>query len=104
MNIKKSPQPMDLIAGPHLTEKATRLASDHRQYVFRVRSAASKTDVRRAIETLFGVQVARVTLLNQPGKTKRHGGRAGWRAGYKKAYVCLAPGQNLDLGGGVETP
>jgi large subunit ribosomal protein L23 len=104
MSTMKSLDLLDLVSGPHLTEKATRLASDHRQYVFKVRSAANKADVRRAVEMLFGVQVARVTLLNQPGKSKRQGGRTGWRSGFKKAYVCLAPGQNLDLGGGVESP
>lgn len=92
----------DLILGPHLTEKATRLASDHKQYVFRVSDQADKSSIQKAIELLFQVQVARVTLARMPGKTKRHGNRVGRRSGFKKAYVILVPGQSLDLGGGTE--
>ncbi len=98
----RSPILHDLILGPHLTEKATRLASEHKQYVFRVRDEADKSGIRKAVETLFQVQVARVTLARMPGKTKRHGNRTGRTSGFKKAYVVLAPGQNLDLGGGTE--
>ncbi|EQD74147.1 50S ribosomal protein L23 [mine drainage metagenome] len=92
----------DLILGPHLTEKATRLASEHKQYVFRVRDEADKSSIQKAVEALFQVKVARVTLARMPGKTKRHGSRIGRRSGFKKAYVVLTPGQSLDFGGGTE--
>jgi large subunit ribosomal protein L23 len=92
----------DLILGPHLTEKATRLASEHKQYVFRVSDLADKHSIQKAVEVLFQVEVARVTLARMPGKTKRHGNRSGRRSGFKKAYVVLAPGQSLDLSGGTE--
>lgn len=87
----------DVIRAPHVTEKATRLAA-RGQYVFRVRPDATKDEIRRAVSAAFGVTVTEVTVVRRRGKLKRFAGRLGRRAGTKKAYVRLAPGQQLDLG------
>lgn len=88
---------MQVIVGPHVSEKATVLAESARQIVFRVRPDASKSEVRQAVELLFEVKVARVSVARMPSKAKRFGLRAGRRAGWKKAYVKLAPGHDIDF-------
>ena len=88
---------MQVLLGPHVSEKATALAEGGNQVVFKVRGDASKVDVRRAVELLFEVKVQRVTVARMPAKTKRFGQRAGTRAGWKKAYVRLAPGQDINF-------
>jgi large subunit ribosomal protein L23 len=90
---------MQVLLGPHVSEKATALAEGGNQVVFKVRGDASKTDVRRAVELLFEVKVQRVTVARMPAKTKRFGQRAGTRGGWKKAYVRLAPGQDINFMG-----
>jgi large subunit ribosomal protein L23 len=90
---------MQVLLGPHVSEKATGLAEGGGQVVFRVRGDATKTDVRQAVELLFEVKVERVSIARTPSKTKRFGQRAGVRAGWKKAYVRLAPGQDINFMG-----
>ena len=90
---------MQVLLGPHVSEKATGLAEQGNQVVFKVRGDASKTDVRRAVELLFEVKVQRVTVARMPAKNKRFGQRAGVRSGWKKAYVRLAPGQDINFMG-----
>ena len=90
--------PHDVIQTVCLTEKATRLTEAHNQYVFRVAVRATKTDVRRAVETLFGKKVAAVNTCNYAGKKKRerrmnYGRRPHW----KKAVVTLKEGEKIDL-------
>ena len=69
--------------------------------VFRVSTDATKSEIRRAVETLFGVKVTGVNTLVQKGKTKRFKGRPGVRSDVKKAYVQLAEGQSIDLTTGL---
>jgi len=88
-----------LLLGPHVSEKATALADGAHQVVFKVRSDATKADVRRAVELLFEVKVERVTVARMPSKEKRFGQRQGKRAGWKKAYVRLAPGSDINFMG-----
>jgi large subunit ribosomal protein L23 len=90
---------MQVLLGPHVSEKATALAEGGNQVVFKVRNDATKVDVRRAVELLFEVKVQRVTVARMPAKTKRFGQREGTRAGWKKAYVRLAPGQDINFMG-----
>jgi large subunit ribosomal protein L23 len=90
-----------VLLGPHVSEKATTVAEKNKQIVFRVRSDATKQQVRRAVEALFEVEVANVTIARMPGKHKRFGARMGVRAGWKKAYVRLAPGHDIDFTGGA---
>ena len=90
---------MQVLIGPHVSEKSTAVAGDHNQIVFKVRTDATKADVRRAVELLFEVKVDRVSVVRMPSKVRRFGNRAGTRQGWKKAYVRLAPGQNIDFMG-----
>jgi large subunit ribosomal protein L23 len=88
---------MNVLLNPHLSEKSTVVAEDHNQIVFRVRPDANKSEIRQAVELLFEVKVADVTVVNCRGKLKRHGVQYGQRAAWKKAYVKLAPGSQLDF-------
>ncbi|MDZ7642896.1 MAG: 50S ribosomal protein L23 [Woeseiaceae bacterium] len=88
---------MAVIQGPHLSEKSTLLAEEKNQVVFRVRPDATKAEIRKAVELLFEVDVEAVTVVNVRGKIKRHGLSSGRRASWKKAYVTLAEGSQLDF-------
>jgi large subunit ribosomal protein L23 len=90
----------EIIRAPVITEKAT-LLTERNQMVFRVAIDATKLEVKKAIETLFGVKVLGVNTLVQKGKTKRFKGRPGVRSDVKKAYVQLAEGQSIDLTTGL---
>ena len=86
----------NVIRRPLITEKAT-LLTDKNQVVFRVALDATKPEIKRAVETLFGVMVVSVNTLVQKGKTKRFKGRPGVRSDMKKAVVQLTPGQSIDF-------
>lgn len=88
-----------IILTPHVSEKATRIAESDRQIGFRVRPDASKGEIKQAVEWLFDVEVAAVATLNQAGKARGMGARRGRRAGWKKAYVSLKPGHDIDFAG-----
>jgi large subunit ribosomal protein L23 len=90
---------MQVLLGPHVSEKATALAESGNQVVFKVRGDATKSDIRQAVEMLFEVKVQRVSVMRMPAKAKRFGQRAGSRAAWKKAYVRLAPGQDINFMG-----
>jgi large subunit ribosomal protein L23 len=90
---------MQVLLGPHISEKATMLAESGNKVVFRVRTDATKTDIRQAVELLFEVKVERVSVVSIPAKQKRFGQRAGARQAWKKAYVRLAPGQDINFMG-----
>lgn len=84
------------IIAPHVSEKATNVMRDN-QHVFRVAPAATRAQVRAAVEHTFEVKVTKVNLLRVKGKRKGAGRSAGRRAHWKKAYVTLAPGNTLNL-------
>ncbi len=87
-----------VILAPHISEKSTRLADKNRQMVFKVRPDATKPVIKLAVEKMFNVQVESVTVTNVLGKRK--GGRnAGRRQDWKKAYVRLKPGQDINFVG-----
>lgn len=90
----------ELLRSPVITEKAT-LLSEHNQVTFRVPMDANKIEVRKAVETVFGVKVTAVNTLVTKGKTKRFRGRMGRRADVKKAIVTLAEGDSIDITTGV---
>ena len=90
---------MNVLLGPHVSEKQSRIAEESNQFVFRVRRDATKTDIKAAVELMFEVKVQDVNVLNVGGKQKRFGQRLGRRQDFKKAYVRLAPGQNIDMTG-----
>ena len=88
---------MNVIHTPHLSEKSTIVAEESNQVVFKVRPDATKSEIRKAVELLFEVEVDRVTVINCRGKIKRHGTTSGRRVAWKKAYVRLAPGSQIDF-------
>jgi large subunit ribosomal protein L23 len=90
---------LQVLLGPLVSEKATSLAEAGNQVVFKVRGDATKTDIRQAVEMLFEVKVERVSVVRIPAKQKRFGQRAGARKSWKKAYVRLAPGQDINFMG-----
>ena len=91
---------LQVILAPVISEKATMLADKREQVIFRVTTTATKPEVKAAVELLFKVQVKAVNLLNVKGKSKRFGRFNGSRAGWKKAFVCLQPGQELNFAAG----
>jgi len=86
-----------VVFGPHISEKATIVAEDNSQYVFRVANDATKPEIKKAVEQLFEVKVESVRTLIQKGKTKRTQRGMGKRNDIKKAYVRLAAGQEIDF-------
>ena len=91
---------MTVIQGPHLSEKSAIAAENGSQVVFKVRTDATKTEIRQAVELLFDVKVDAVSVVNVKGKTKRFGRTMGCRSDWKKAYVRLADGSEIDFLGG----
>lgn len=85
-----------IIRAPLITEKSTNISASH-QYGFKVALDATKPEIKTAIETLFNVKVLSVNTLIQKGKTKRFRGRPGRRSDVKKAFVRLAPDQEIDF-------
>jgi large subunit ribosomal protein L23 len=92
---------MKVLLGPVISEKSTLAADNNGQFVFRVTADATKPEIGRAVELLFDVQVEDVRVLNVKGKHKRFGARSGRRPDWRKAYVRLKPGQDIDFGGGA---
>jgi len=94
---------MQVLLAPQISEKATLVADKHAQVIFRVASDATKPEVKGAVELLFKVAVESVQIANVKGKHKKFGRMMGRRKNWKKAYVCLKPGQEINFvdGGGV---
>ncbi|TVQ84825.1 MAG: 50S ribosomal protein L23 [Chromatiaceae bacterium] len=90
---------MKILLGPVISEKSSLAADNDSQYVFRVVPDATKREIGRAVELMFEVKVDRVQVLNVKGKTKRFGGRLGKRGDWRKAYVRLQDGYEIDFGG-----
>ncbi|MDR1529432.1 MAG: 50S ribosomal protein L23 [Burkholderiales bacterium] len=88
---------MTLILAPVISEKGTYLADKNGQMILRVVNDATKPEIKAAVELLFKVEVKSVSVLNVHGKEKRFGRIIGRRRGWKKAYVCLKPGQEINF-------
>ncbi|GFZ77886.1 50S ribosomal protein L23 [Pseudohongiella nitratireducens] len=87
-----------VIVGPHVSEKAALMAEANNQVAFRVALDATKQEIREAVETLFKVSVEEVQVLNVKGKTKRTArGKLRKKSNWKKAYVKVAEGQEIDF-------
>ena len=87
----------DILEKPLVTEKSTVLQDIRNQYTFRVAPHANKSEIRKAVETLFEVQVASVNVRNMPGKHRRILGRPGHTGPWKKAVVTLREGHSIDI-------
>jgi large subunit ribosomal protein L23 len=86
----------DIIIKPIVTEKSM-MAMEENKYTFKVRKDSNKTEIKKAIEELFNVDVVKVNTMNVKGKVKRLGRNEGKRADWKKAIVKLAPGSKIEL-------
>lgn len=93
---------LKVILAPHISEKSTVNAEKTNTVVFRVAIDATKAEIKAAVAQLLEVEVDTVRTLVSKGKTKRHGARTGRRSDWKKAYVTLAEGADLDFVGGAE--
>ena len=97
---KVADKSLQSVLAPHVTEKATMVADKLNQIIFKVRKNATKIQVKEAIELMFKVDVTAVNLLNVKGKTKRASRNSmGKRADWKKAYVSIQAGQEINLTG-----
>ncbi len=94
---KQQERLMQVILAPVISEKSTFVADKNRQVVFRVASRATKPEIKAAVEYVFKVEVQSVTVANVHGKAKRFGQSFGRRNHWKKAYVCLKPGQEINF-------
>ncbi|HMV54032.1 MAG TPA: 50S ribosomal protein L23 [Rhodocyclaceae bacterium] len=91
---------LQVLLAPQISEKATFIADKNEQVIFRVASDATKPEVKAAVELLFKVEVKSVQIANVKGKEKRFGRFMGRRQGWKKAFVCLKPGQEINFAEG----
>lgn len=89
---------LKIIVGPHVSEKSSMAAQSGAQYAFKVTPSANKIEIKQAVETLLDVKVSSVRVSNVKGKKVRFGRTMGQRKNWKKAYVTLAEGSQLDLG------
>jgi len=88
-----------VLVAPIVSEKATMAAEKHNQVLFKVLRDATKPEIKAAVELMFKVTVDSVQTVQHKGKTKRFGKSTGRRDHVKKAYVCLAEGQELNFSG-----
>ena len=90
-------QLMNVVLAPVVSEKSTFVADKNRQYVFRVADAATKPEIKAAVELMFKIKVDSVTVTNVKGKKRRFGRIEGRKRSWKKAYVRLAEGQEINF-------
>ncbi len=88
---------LKVLLAPHVSEKSTRMTERYNQVVFKVARDATKPEIKDAVELLFKVKVKGVTVLNVKGKRKRFGMIHGRRSDWKKAYVALESGHEIDF-------
>jgi large subunit ribosomal protein L23 len=94
MNIEKK---FIVLREPHTSEKSTIVADKLKHFVFKVSTDATKQEIKNAVEGIFNVKVKKVSTVNVKGKNKRFRGREGRRNDWKKAYVALQDGFDLDF-------
>lgn len=86
-----------VLQSPIVSEKSSNVADQNNQFVFKVQKSATKLQIKNAVELMFGVEVDSVRVLNVKGKIKRFGRTLGRRSDWKKAYVKLRAGHNIEL-------
>ena len=97
---KQQERLMQVLLAPVVSEKSTFIADKANQYVFRVASDATKPEIKAAVELMFKTQVKSVSVVNVRGKEKRSGRFTGRRNSWKKAYVALQTGQEINFAEG----
>ena len=94
-------KPSEILIKPIITEKANAQQESLRRYAFRVAKKSNKLEIKKAIETFYGVTVTSVNTVVSPAKNKTRYTKAGYIQGrkqsYKKAYVTVAEGEEIDL-------
>jgi len=106
-NTRQQQRLMQVILAPVISEKSTYVADKHNQIVFRVAQDATKPEIKAAVEFMFStkdnkLEVESVKVVNVRGKEKRFGQTIGRRNHWKKAYVSLKPGQEINFADQVE--
>lgn len=98
-NVKKysNERLMTVLLAPVISEKGTFIADKHEQVIFRVQPDATKPEIKAAVELMFKVEVESVQVSNVKGKEKRFGRFIGRRSNWKKAYVSLKAGQEINF-------
>lgn len=86
----------EIIKEPHISEKSTMLAGENR-YVFKVYPLANKTEIKKAVEGIYGVDVLSVNVVKIPEKKRRLGKVEGWKKGHRKAIVKIKEGQKIEI-------
>ena len=97
---KQQERLMQVLLAPVISEKSTFIGEKRNQYVFRVASNATKPEIKAAVELMFSTQVKSVSIVNVRGKEKRSGRFMGSRNNWKKAYVALQDGQEINFAEG----
>ena len=87
----------NILLGAHISEKSTTVADESNQFVFKVAKDASRPEIKHAVEQIYGVSVDSVSVANVKGKVKRTVRGLSKRASWKKAYVRVAAGQEIDF-------
>ena len=88
---------LQVLLAPQVSEKSTFVGEKNNQYVFRVADDATKPEIKAAVELMFKTKVKSVQVANVNGKEKRSGRNVGRRRSWKKAYVSLAQGQEINF-------
>lgn len=88
---------LNVIRAPHISEKSAMAGELDNQYVFKVAVDATKPEIKAAVESVFSVSVEKVQVVNMKGKVRRTKNGMGRRNDWKKAYVSLADGQQIDF-------
>ena len=99
-NVQREARLMQVLLAPVVSENSTFVADKRDQVVFRVAKDATKPEIKAAVELMFKVEVESVKVSNVKGKEKRFGRFMGRRNHWKKAYVCLKPGQEINFAEG----
>ncbi len=92
---------MNILLSPVVSEKSAMAADSANQFGFKVVTDATKPEIAAAVELMFDVKVEHVRTVNVKGKQKRFGATLGQRDSWKKAYVRLQAGQDIDFAGGA---
>lgn len=87
----------NILLGPVISEKSSLAAEDQSRIVFKVQKTATKPQIKKSVELMFNVEVDSVHVLNVKGKIKRFGRTLGKRSDWKKAYVKLKPGHDINF-------
>jgi len=87
----------NVLLAPVVSEKSTLAVEDSNRFVFKVQKVATKLEIKKAVELMFDVEVEAVQVLNVKGKIKRFGRTLGKRSDWKKAYVKLKAGHDIDF-------